>query len=48
MKLTSEDRLDLGEILKEAFENDLLLEGGAAKHIMRLYEDGKMTFGEMR
>ena len=48
MKIRPEDRLDLGEILKESYEKDLILEGGAAGHMMHLYEDGKMTFGEMR
>jgi len=41
--------LDLCKLVKESFqENILLLEGGAAGRIMHLYEDGKMTFGEMR
>ena len=45
----SEYTLDVGEILKESLDETLLLvEGGAAGHIMHLYEDGKMTFGEMR
>ena len=48
MKLKKEDILDLSEILKESFNSDILLEGGAAQRIMHLYEDGKMTFGEMR
>jgi hypothetical protein len=37
MKLTPEDRLDLGAILKEAFDSEIILEGGAAKSIMHLY-----------
>ena len=45
----SEYTLDVGEILKESLDETLLLvEGGAAGRIMHLYEDGKMTFGEMR
>lgn len=41
--------LNLKTLIKEAFdENILLTEGGAAGRIMHLYEDGKMTFGEMR
>jgi len=41
--------LDLNQILKETLdETFLLVEGGAAGRIMHLYEDGKMTFGEMR
>lgn len=34
--------------MKESFDNEVILEGGAAERIMHLYEDGKMTFGEMR
>lgn len=48
MKIGKEDRLDLLQIVQESFENDVVLEGGAAERIMHLYEDGKMTFGEMR
>ena len=40
--------IDLEELLKESVERRILLEGGAAGHVMHLYEDGKMTFGEMR
>ena len=41
--------LNLKTLVKEAFdENILLTEGGAAGRIIHLYEDGKMTFGEMR
>lgn len=30
MKLTPEDRLDLGAIVKEVFDKEIILEGGAA------------------
>ena len=48
MNINNKNAIDIEKILKEAIEDRILLEGGAAKHIMHLYEDGKMTFGEMR
>lgn len=42
------DKIDLKEMVAEAVDQQILLEGGAAGHMMHLYEDGKMTFGEMR
>ena len=47
--MNENNRLDLLQIVNESFnEADLLLEGGAGGNIQHLYQDGKMTFNEMR
>ena len=35
------------ELLKESYKK-LLTEGGASGHMTHLFEDGKMTFGELK
>ena len=39
--------IDLMALIEESMD-ELLCEGGAAKNIEHLYQDGKLTFGEMR
>jgi len=41
--------LNISKIISNVlFERDLLCEGGAGGHIQHLFQDGKLTFAEMR
>lgn len=43
------EMIDLANLIDEVRDRrEILTEGGAGGHLKHLYEDGKLTFGEMK